>query len=153
MTCDCGEKNERHNKPPTGASCVSLLKVPWAAPIFPDFQKHMSLQMTGRVNGLKPLQPEINITTCTSYVLRAASPNPLSNIIPCSCLSPTVKNYRGRVKRQRCENAVELTCLKGSSEYWHKKRGRQKQSWPIKQVRGTVSAQWRHRELFIYSTH
>lgn len=76
----------------------------------------------------------------TSRPARAARheqppPGPLLNVTPCSRLSPTVKNYRGRVKRQRCENAGEPACLKGSSECWHKKSVRdEKRSWPIKQV-------------------
>lgn len=46
------------------ARVVSLLYIYVGSTIF-LFQKHMSLQMTVRVNGLEPLQQaEINITTC-----------------------------------------------------------------------------------------
>lgn len=70
---------------------------------------------------------------------RAASPGPLLNVTPRSrlSLSPTVKNYRGRVKkRQRCENAGEPACWKGSPECWHQKKSvrDEKRSRPIKQV-------------------
>lgn len=87
------------------------------------FQKHMLSQMTGRVNGLGPLeQPEINITTCTKLLAQAVLLIRLSNVA--QIFPHYGQNYRDTDKMQRCENAQQSLYFRGIKYLHETRRGK-----------------------------